>query len=214
MKPSRSEVPFASFLAYCPRGDTQEIRRARNFMLRLKENRVVRDEAAAVLVARRLRERAEPFTREFLGEDAALVPVPRSGLLRRGNLWPAVEIAESLRGEGFGLQVITCLSRRVAVAKAATSNPEGRPKARTHFESIDLEEPLSLPTKITLIDDVVTRGAQLFGAAWKIWSVRPDVEVRAFAVIRTISDVIDFSTLASPCTGRIEWREEECFRRP
>jgi hypothetical protein len=100
------------------------------------------------------------------------------------------------------------------VAKAATSNPEERPKARTHFESMELEAALSLPAKVTLIDDVVTRGAQLFGAAWKIWSVRPDVEVRAFAVIRTVSDAKDFSSLDAPCTGRIEWRDEECRRRP
>lgn len=183
-------------------------------MLRLKENRVVRDEAAATLVARRLRERAEPLTLEFLSGEAALVPIPRSGRLRPGNLWPAFEIAESLRREGFGDRVVPCLSRRVAVAKAATSNPEARPKARAHFESLDFEAPLSLPTRVTLIDDVVTRGAQLFGAAWKIWSVRPDIEVRAFAVIRTISDVNDFSTLAGPCIGRIEWRDEECRRRP
>lgn len=187
-------------------------------MRRLKENRIIRagqrEETAAELVARRLRERAEDFASEFLGDDIALVPMPRSGLLRRGALWPAFEIAESLRAEGLGRRVVPCLKRIAAVAKAATSRAEDRPKARDHFESLELEAPLSLPAKITLVDDVVTRGAQLFGAAWKIWSVRPDVEVRAFAVIRTISDPKDFSSLAAPCTGRIEWREEECRRRP
>lgn len=183
-------------------------------MLLLKENRVVRDETAAAVAARRLRERAEPFTSEFFGEDAPLVPIPRSGLLRAGDLWPAFEIAQRLHQEGFGRNVLPCLRRRLAVPKAATSSREERPKARAHFESVELEAPLSLPAKVTLIDDVVTRGAQLFGAAWKIWSVRPDVEVRAFAVIRTISDQNDFAALAAPCTGQIEWREEECRRRP
>ena len=214
VKPSHSELAFASFLAYCPRGDTDAMRRARNFMRRLKENRVVRDETAAALVARRLRERAETFASEFLGANTALVPMPRSGLLRRDTLWPALEIAESLSEEGFGRGVLPCLRRIVAVPKAATSRADERPKARAHFESIELEAPLSLPTSVTLIDDVVTRGAQLFGAAWKIWSMRPDVEVRAFAVIRTVSAPEDFSTIADPCTGRIEWREEECRRRP
>lgn len=60
---------------------------------------------------------------------------------------------------------------------------EARPKARTHVESLTLAKPLSLPAKVTLIDDVVTRGAQLFSAAWAIWSVRPDVEVRASALV-------------------------------
>lgn len=184
----------------------------------LKENRIVsasrREETAAALVARRLRERAEDFVGEFIGEETALVPVPRSGLHRRGHLWPACEIAESLHAQGFGRCVIPCLRRAIAVPKAATSRPDERPKARTHLESLELDAPLSLPPKVTLIDDVVTRGAQLFGAAWKIWSARPDVEVRAFAVIRTISAPDDFAMIAAPCTGRIEWRGEECRRQP
>lgn len=214
MKPPRSELSFASFLAYCPRGDTDEIKRAKNFARLLKENRVIRDETASARVARRMRERAEPLAAELLGPNVTLVPMPRSALLRRGALWPALEIAESLRAEGFGERVLPCLERATAVPKAATSRSEARPKARAHFESLNLAEPLSLPTKITLVDDVVTRGAQLFGAAWKIWSVRPDVEVRAFAVIRTVSDPEEFTGIASPCMGRIEWRNEECYRQP
>lgn len=173
-----------------------------------------REETASALVARRLRERGLSFASEFLGADTALVPLPRSGLLRRGALWPAFEIARSLRAEGFGRRVLPCLKRVVAVPKAATSRPEERPRARAHAASIEVEAPLSLPTKVTLIDDVVTRGSQLFGAAWKIWCVRPDIEIRAFAVIRTMSAPEDFSVLADPCIGRIEWREEECWRRP
>jgi len=214
VKPPRSELAFASFLAYCPRGDTQEIKRARNFMRSLKGNQFVRDEAASSMVARRLRERRESFIEDFLGKNAVLIPVPRSGLLRRGNLWPAFEIAKSLRVESLGGGLMPCLKRISAVAKAATSRSEDRPKARTHLDSLELTEPLSLPPEVTLIDDVVTRGAQLFGAAWKIWTVRPDVVVRAFAVIRPISAPEDFSTIAAPTTGRIEWRSEECRRQP
>lgn len=214
MKPFLSELAFASFLAYCPRGDTAEIRLARNFMLRLKANRVSREETAAGLVARRLRERQESFVMEFLDARTSLVPMPRSGLLRPGNLWPSLEIASSLQQEGLGARVVACLRRKQPVPKAATSTPAERPTARAHFESLGLDEPLSLPPKVTLVDDVVTTGAQLFGAAWKIWSVRPDIEVRAFAVIRTISTPSDFSSLAAACIGRIEWRDERCRRRP
>lgn len=187
-------------------------------MRSLKENRIVRatrrEETASALVARRIRERALEFTSEFLNADTALVPMPRSGLLRLGALWPALEIAESLRAEGFGQSVVPSLKRVIPVPKAATSRAEERPKARAHFESLELMDPLALPAKITLVDDVVTRGAQLFGAAWKIWAMRPNVEVRAFAVIRTVSALEEFSATADPCTGRIEWRDEECRRRP
>jgi len=164
VKPPRSELAYATLLTYCPRGNTDAIRDAKNFVLMLKENRAGRatGETASARVARRLRER----------DDVA-------------------EVVEFLDPAS-----------------------EDRPKARTHLESLSLADPLALPAKITLIDDVVTRGAQLFGAAWKIWSVRPDIDVRAFAVVRTISEPADFSALAAPRIGRIEWRDEECFRRP
>jgi predicted amidophosphoribosyltransferase len=218
VKPSRSELKFASFLSYCPRGDTKEVKRSQDLVRQVKENRFVRsggrDEPVASLVARRLRERALPFASEFLRTDVALVPVPRSARRVSGALWPGQEIAESLRAEGFGMEVLPCLTRAVPVPKAATSRSEERPKARAHFESLELLDPLSLPAKVTLVDDVVTRGAQLFDAAWRIWAARPDVEVRAFVVIRTMSAFEDFEAIAAPCTGRIEWRAEECRRIP
>lgn len=215
MKPPRSELEFAAFLTYCPR-DTSAIRVAKNFVVRLKENRVARgnSETASALVARRLRERDDVDFRGFLGPDVALVPVPRSSLRRKDALWPALEIAKRLEAEELGSNVIECLRRRVAVPKAATASSAERPKARVHFDSLDLIKPLELPGKVTLVDDVITRGAQLFGAAWKIWSVRPDIEVRAFAVVRTVSAPTDFTRVDEPCVGRIEWRAEECRRRP
>jgi hypothetical protein len=194
------------------------MKKARAFVIALKENRRTPGgigETAPARVARRLRERDDvPFVDAFLGPDTALVPVPRSGLLRPAALWPALEIARQLRARDFGSELLICLERKRPVAKASMAKAEARPKARTHFESLRIAEPLSLPAKITLVDDVITRGAQLFGAAWAIWSVRPDVDIRAFAVVRTESDAADFSALFDPRSGRIEWRDEECRRRP
>lgn len=182
-------------------------------MRRLKENRVIRDETASALIAWRLRERAESFARKFLDADTALVPMPRSGLLRHGDFWPALEIVASLRAEGFGWRVLPCLRRGIAVPKAATSRSEDRPKARAHFESLELAAPLSLPAKITLVDDIVMRGALLFGAALRGSGLYARCRSSSVAVIRTVSAPEDFTTIAAPCTGRIEWRGEECRRQ-
>jgi predicted amidophosphoribosyltransferase len=172
-------------------------------------------ETAAAFVARRLREMAPAFITDFLGVDVALVPVPRSSLRRVDALWPPLEIANELRAQGFGSRVIECLDRRHAVTKAATAASNERPKAKQQFESLALKNPLDLPAQVVLIDDVITRGAQLLGAAWCIWSQRPDVTVRGFAVVRTISNPADFSTIADPCVGHVRLgRDEECFRLP
>ncbi|MFV8754776.1 hypothetical protein ACNOYE_29875 [Nannocystaceae bacterium ST9] len=184
-------------------------------MRAVKGNRIIRavGESAAAFVSRRIRE-LEPkeLVPEFLAKGlGALVPIPRSGLQKPGALWPGLEIATALQHEGLG-RVATCLLRRSAVSKAATS-PGNRPKAKDHFDSLDLDR-IELPSRITLVDDIVTRGAQMFGAAWRIWAERPDVEILGFAVIRTISTPERFESVLAPCVGRIEWRNDECFRVP
>jgi predicted amidophosphoribosyltransferase len=202
-------------VTYCPRGETQLIRKSQTLVRQLKENRMLGAETAAAFVARRLKEMAPDFVAEFLWRDVALVPVPRSSLQKSGALWPALEIATELRALGLGCRVIPCLKRNSAVTKAATAAPNERPKAREQFESLELINPLDLPTNITLVDDVITRGAQMLGAAWCVWALRPDVTVRGFAVIRTISSSADFSTIAAPCVGSVTFgRDDESYRSP
>jgi len=213
--PFRSEIAFASLVTYCPRGEGAEIRKSQTLMRQLKDNRMLRSESAADFVGRRLREMSPPAVVPFLAPDVALVPVPRSNLQKRGALWPAFEIAHSLRAQGFGSRVLPCLRRHTAVGKAATASSKERPRARAHFDSLEVVAPMALPGSITLIDDVITRGAQMLGAAWRIWAARPDVVARCFAVIRTISKPEEFSTVADPCAGRVTLgRDEECYRAP
>ena len=158
MTPFRSEVPFASLVAYCPRGDSQAIRKSQTLMRQLKDNRMVGTETAAAFVARRLREMAPSFAASFLASDVALVPIPRSNLQKQGALWPALEIANELHAQGFGCRVIPCLNRSRAMKKAAVAPPKERPKAKEHFESLELIAPLDLPASVTLVDDIITRG--------------------------------------------------------
>jgi predicted amidophosphoribosyltransferase len=213
VKPSRSELPFASLVTYSSRGDTALIKKSQTLVRQVKENRMVGAETAAAFVARRLKEINPSFVSTFLRSDMALVPVPRSTLQLPNALWPALEIAKELLALGFGSRVIDSLKRRRAVRKAATASPKDRPKAKEHFESLELMNPLDLPANVTLIDDVVTRGAQLLGAAWRVWSSRPDIVVRGFAVVRTMN-AETFSAIKEPCIGSITLRDGECYRAP
>jgi hypothetical protein len=213
--PFRSELAFASLVTYCPRGDGDEIRRSQTLMRQLKSNRMLRHESAAAFVSRRLREMSPSEIVPFLSREVALLPVPRSSFQKPGALWPAFEIANALLDAGFGSRVVQVLCRRSAVDKAAIASPKDRPSARIHFDSLEVVAPMDLPASVTLIDDVITRGAQMLGAAWRIWSVRPDVVVRGFAVIRTISRPEDFSAIAAPCSGRVTLGSDgNCRRTP
>jgi hypothetical protein len=64
------------------------------------------------------------------------------------------------------------------------------------------------------VDDVVTRGATLLGAASRLADALPAARVRAFAAIRTISNPEEFSSITAQVIGRIEYRDGETFRRP
>jgi predicted amidophosphoribosyltransferase len=188
-------------------------------MRQVKENRVVSSdqssEPMASHVARRLAVHAPPFIATFLGPKAVLVPVPRSGLPQRGMLWPALELARALLARGFGASIVDCLRRVHPVPKAAIAAPRDRPRAQTHCDSLSVSDPMTIPAEVTLVDDVITRGAQMMGAAQAIWAVRADVIVRGFAVIRTISRPEDFKSIASPCSGQIDVRRSgDCFRSP
>ncbi len=218
MKSFRSELSFASFLAYSPRGTTDVAVQSRRHMLDVKENHVINTRLGSMTIAKyvavRLKQAQPSWVSEYLGRSVALVPVPRSGLHKTGALWPAKEIADALHAEGFGARVAPCLVRASPVPKAARAAAKDRPKARDHFDSLKVVRPIDLPAEVTLIDDVVTRGAQLLGAAWSILAVRPRVTVRAFAVIRTMSDPAALLSIASPCEGTISLRGDDAFRDP
>lgn len=215
---SRSELPFAALLAYSPRGDSEDAKRSRALMNQVKRNSVLRSPGVPVAsaLAKRMREREGDidFIAGFLSPTTTLVPVPRSSLQEQGALWPANELAMALRHEGFGRDVLPCLKRTRAVPKAATAQAKDRPRAREHAQSLDVLEPMTLPAEVTFVDDVITRGAQMMGAALAIWAVRPDISIKAFAFLRTISDPEDFEVIFSPCIGIVKERRGECFRAP
>jgi hypothetical protein len=56
------------------------------------------------------------------------------------------------------------------------------------------------------VDDVITQAAQLVGAARRIWAPRPDIELRALAVIPTSSIPADFVQILAPCEGTVSVR--------
>jgi len=55
-----------------------------------------------------------------------------------------------------------------------------RPEDRVHRDGLVVLEPLGLPATVTLVDDVITWGAQFLGAAWAVWAARSEVESARF----------------------------------
>jgi len=213
-------LEFASLLVYAPRGASDISRRSREITRALKENAQLQHPTwgplpCARYFALRLGEELgrSPFPQWF--DDAILVPVPRSSPQRsQHDLWPARELALAMAAQGHGSATHTLLRRTHPVPKSAFCAPGERPGADAHRDSFVVTPALLLDTRrIVLIDDVVTRGATLIGAAWCIAQTHPHVQVVGFAAVRTISDG-DVPALLDPCRGTITASGQRLRRHP
>ena len=73
---------------------------------------------------------------------------------------------------------------------------------------------LSEPREILLVDDIITRGATMLGAANKLRNTFPLARIRGFAAMRTISPPDIFNQAYDPCLGVITFNGQDTFRRP
>jgi len=213
-----SELSFASLWSYCPRGDSQECRNSRAIVLRLKQDKFLGRPPlqASTLVAQRLKMEIEKegALRSFWDSQVVLVPVPSHALALKGGLWVPDRIAKAIVSAGLAHSVSPCLTRKSAVPKSSYVSAKGRPTALVHYNSMLVKPPLSKPTRIMLVDDVITRGSTLLAAASLLRNAFPDSIIRAFAVVRTISNPEEFLAFLNPCTGKITLKGGETYRKP
>jgi hypothetical protein len=156
----------------------------------------------------------------FLCPTNMLVPIPGSAPPVTGFVSVAEHLAIALIAEGLGQCVWRGLHRICAVRKSATAAPGSRPTVGNHYDSFaieeaaDMEEVTTLPQRIVLIDDVVTKGRTLLAAAARMHEALPNAEIRAFALLRTMGRVQGVNRLLDPCIGEIKWKSGDAYRNP
>jgi len=212
-----SSVRFGATLAYSPRGTTALSRQSAGFVRALKQNKMLRVEGVEITAARYLAQRMDerrdelPFAKH-LAAGVILVPMPRAGLRSKGAIWPALELAEALLERGFGGEIRELLKRTTPIRKAATSSAGERPTTLQHFDSMDVDG-LVTDQPVVLVDDVITRGATMLGAASRLRASSVTLEIFGFAAARTISKG-DVPEVFDPVVGTIELRKGQTFRKP
>jgi predicted amidophosphoribosyltransferase len=158
-----------------------------------------------------------PFA-SFFNSSAMLVPVPKSTLMQPGTLWVPQRIAAALVERNLGREVFACLARITPVRKAAWSDPSERPSPTEQLNTMGVQGRVSETSldEIVLVDDIITRGATLVGAANRLAEAFPKARIRAFAAMRTISVPSQFVSLYEPCCGTIQYRDwaDDTLRRP
>ncbi len=130
-------------------------------------------------------------------------------------LWVPQLLTTALIKNGLGKSSESCLERIKAVPRSSgQTSGKNRPKAFQHYESMNVKELLFQPKEIILVDDVITRGAAILGGVNRLAEAFPDAKIRAFAMMRVISRVEDFTNLEDPCIGAITRYGENTNRDP
>jgi hypothetical protein len=207
-------------MTYSPRGNSDIEQNSRTWMHYLKEDLRLPPPNPPILmsesISKEVKERITtlPFAHFFRG-NPILVPIPKSSLMKPGTLWVPQRLANALVRNELGIAVEESLIRVVPLPKAATSSI--RPTVAEHYSSltIQVQKKLSEPKEILLVDDVITRGDAMLGAAHRLRDAFPEVHIRAFAAMRTMNPLHStFKAINDPCKGEITFDGQKTLRRP
>ena len=175
-----------SYLVYVPqRLDGGAVaQQSRKFCYGLKGG----DEALARRVAMSIKRHPnDSGVAGVLGENASLIPMPRSAPLKAGALWPAKMLSEALQSQGLAESVIELLRRSSRVRRSATAPPGERPTAKEHLRSFHVVRGVQLSNPIVIVDDVITTGATMLAAVSAVSAAVPSAPVLGFSFVRTVS---------------------------
>lgn len=212
-----SSLPFASLLQYAPRGQSELSKLSRAVTYGIKQDGRVMGHRIIDFSALRLAQviGLYPFLADYFNGSVTLVPVPRSSpLVKPDALWPPLRICQAILAQRLAVDVLPCLERTISVKKSSTAAAGGRPGPTDHYASVHVTgKNLLTPKAITLVDDVVTRGSSFVGVVPRLKEVFPGVEIRCFALVRTIS-AGEIDSILDPVRGIIAYDGSELRRHP
>ncbi len=212
-----SSLVFASLLQYAPRGHSQPSMRSRDVTYKIKQDGFVGGFRIIDFAAGRLAQETvtHPFLSDYFNPSVTLVPIPRSSpLVSPGALWPSLRICQAILAQGLAAHVVPCLVRTYAVQKSSTARAGQRPRPDEHYDSVRVgRKKRRAPKAITLVDDVVTRGASFVGVVPRLQEAFPRIEIRCFAVVRTIS-LGEIDRILDPVEGTISYDGSKFRRYP
>ena len=220
-------LPFASCFAYLPGGRGPVCEEGRSLCAHLKS--ADRDWLPRLVAQVWLETLGHGRFAQAFGSGAVLVPVPGSAATQRA-CWVAERLAWCLREFGLAAEVWPILQRRSAVRKSAFAVAGERPSVLEHYASYVVDRTLSgrespglgrlvsaaagNGLRLTLVDDVITRGRTLLAAAGRVREAFPGASIRAFALLRTLGPHDVLRQVLDPCEGEVRWAFGDARRFP
>ncbi|MGH8199417.1 MAG: phosphoribosyltransferase [Steroidobacteraceae bacterium] len=161
-----------------------------------------------------------------LGDRVVLVPVPGSAS-GQCAYWVGERLAWCLKEIGLAGEVWPVLRRQHPVRKSACAAPGERPSVLEHYASFAVERTLCTKgylqglsgrreggLRLTLVDDVITRGRTMIAAARRLQEAFPGAQIRAFAFLRTLRPDEMLRQILDPCEGEVRWVSGDARRWP
>lgn len=210
---SYERLVCASWLIYATNATDDAARRVKALILHIKTDSVdsrTREPFVKLAIARAT-VRLATCDRSVFDGQPMLVPVPGSGLTKPRTVWPAKRVCEELVRQGCGEDVLPLIMRTAAVPKSAGSR--SRPSLEQHVESLTVQRGITTPSRLMLVDDVVTSGTTLMACAIKLRLAFPDVPVSSFALSRVQSQGNPTDVFA-PVLEQITISGQRCVRGP
>lgn len=212
-----SSLSFFSLLSYSPRGTNEISKRSCELVSLVKYY----DKNFSERFILRLQEQFNSniiLNKLLSADNLVLVPVPRNYKTptspKNEALWPSMLFCNAIKQAGIKCTIDPMLIRKHKVPKSSMASKGDRPSPEVHFQSFELNSNIPSGNNIVLVDDFLTRGSTFIGAASKILSVFPNINVQAFSVVRTISDG-NIDEILDPCSGVISYLgENRVVREP
>lgn len=198
-------LAYGSFLAYAPRPRDAEGEKSRELCHRIKQDQFFKGRQLIPFAVERLLESRDRDLHDLLSPNTLLVPAPRSAPFsptQRNVLWVPRRICQELLAKGFGAGVEELIVRKTPVEKSAYMARGQRPTLADHYHSMEIASRVATADRITIVDDVITKGTTLLAAATLLAEKYPLAEIRCFALIRTKGWA--FRKIVDPVYGVIE----------
>lgn len=193
------DLEFCTLLDYVPKSRflsaSDEIRRSQLLNGLKKATPLYRDNLASAISS-------FPDVKTYLS-GGYLVPVPGSNKYLPDSVKPMELFGDSIAHLSLG--VLNIFKRIQAVKKSAFfKHAVERPSTFEHAASLEVEiSPLFYPRKLILLDDILTTGRTVCGAALAIRKVNPEIEISVFCIARNTDRFRSDGSLRNPRFGKM-----------
>jgi len=206
-----STISCASWLVYATRATDENAKRVKNLILQIKTDRSHPSTGLPMvrMVIEGIAKRLDDDARAVFDGQLMLVPVPGSSLTKPHTVWPSRRVCEELVNQGLGEDILTAASRTTAVPKSAGSAT--RPTLDQHLSSLTIQAGLNPPSRLLLVDDVVTSGTTMMACAIKLAQAFPGIPVSGFALAR-VQSTGNPTRVLDPIIERVTIAGQRCKR--